>query len=79
MIQESGSIPTSKDRGAPRNCTKYKIFIGRRGKGKGESRLPHHPLRVERAYVADYFTGADQKIPDQLVKTTFLGEVITTI
>ena len=36
MIQESGSIPTSKDRGAPRNCTKYKIFIGRRGKGKGK-------------------------------------------
>lgn len=29
----------------------------------------------ERAHVTDCLIGADQKIPDRLVKTTFLGEV----
>ena len=30
---------------------------------------------MERAHMADYLTGADQNIPDWLVKTAFPGEV----
>ena len=32
-------------------------------------------LRTERAQEADYLQGADQKIPNWLIKTTFLGKV----
>lgn len=31
------------------------------------------------AHVTDYFTGADQKILERLVKMTFLGEIETAI
>ena len=34
---------------------------------------------IGRARVADDLTGADQKIPDRLVKTTFLGNVETAV
>lgn len=31
------------------------------------------------SYMADFLIGADQKITDQLLKTTFLREVVTAI
>ena len=34
---------------------------------------------MESAYVADYLIGADQKIPNGLVKATFLREVVTVV
>lgn len=34
---------------------------------------------MERAQVADYLIGTDQKIPDWSIKTMFLGEVETAI
>lgn len=34
---------------------------------------------MESAYVADYLIGADQQIPNCLVKATFLREVVTVI
>ena len=33
---------------------------------------------MERAQETDYLLGTDQKIPDWLIKTTFLGKVKTT-
>lgn len=37
-------------------------------------RLPLLPLGHGKGHVTDYLIGADQKIPDGLVKTAFLGE-----
>ena len=34
MIHESGSIPSSKQKGIVKGCTKWKVFIGRGGWGK---------------------------------------------
>lgn len=31
------------------------------------------------SYVADFLTDADQNVPDWLVQTTFLGEVVMAI
>lgn len=42
-------------------------------------RLSPIPLRDREAHVADYLIEAGKKIPDQPVKTTFLGEAETAI
>ena len=34
---------------------------------------------VKRAHLTSYLIGADQKIPNRLIKTTFLGKVETAI
>lgn len=34
---------------------------------------------MDRTHVTDYFLGTDQKIPDWLIKITFLGKVETAI
>ena len=35
--------------------------------------------QIERALVTGYLIGADQKVPDWLIKITFLGKVKTAI
>ena len=53
--------------------------------GKGKEKGSYHAacpllsLGMERAQVTDYLIGVDHRIPDWLIKITFLGEVRATI
>lgn len=61
---ESNSIPFSKQKGSPRGCTKWKAFIGRRGRGQRRADDLIFLWAMEKVYVTDYPTGADQIIPN---------------
>lgn len=76
MIHELDSIPSNKQRGAPKSYIKWKAFIGRRGK---ESNYLIFLWRWKVGYLAVYLIGADQKIPDSPVKIIFLGDIVTAI
>ena len=51
------------------------------GKGRGSHYEDYLIFlwRMEKAFGTDYLTNADKKLPDWLVKTTFLGQVETAI
>lgn len=77
-------------KGAPRSCAKWKGFLGREGLFREEEkevfnrvdcfRQGYLPLWEEWGVChAEYFTSADQIIPDSLAKVTFLGEAETAI
>ena len=55
-------------------------MFGVGGKAKILScRLPLLPLLIKKAHLTDYLIGVDQKIPDWLIKMTFLDKIETVI
>lgn len=79
MIHESCIITSSKQKGALRNCTRWKAVIGRGGRDKERADSFIFLWGMERVYVADHLITADRNILDWPVKTTFLEKVESKI
>lgn len=74
-MHELGSISSSKEKGAPGSCRKWKALWAEGGREQGRTDYLIFLWGIEMVYMADYFTDADQKVSDWLAKTKFLWNV----